>query len=112
MDTPSELVYIPERRQKPRFKSDYPARIRGYTSNGKLFEEVGRAINLSRSGVYILLNREIPNGSKLSILITFPNGLLKIGTSKLAVPGVVVRGETHSDTVYGIGVKFDDYRFL
>jgi hypothetical protein len=112
LNSNSEIVYIPERRLKPRFKCHCPARIRGHDPNGKPFEEEGSAINLSRSGVYVILNREIPIGMELSLRIAFPTGLLKLGTSKLAVRGVIVRGEARSDTTYGIAVKFEEYRFL
>jgi hypothetical protein len=112
LNSNSEIVYIPERRVKPRFICKCPTRIRGHDNNGQLFEEEGTAINLSRSGVYVILNREIPIGMELSLRIAFPTGLLKLGTSKLAVRGVVVRGEVHSETTYGIAVKFQEYRFL
>jgi hypothetical protein len=101
LNSNSEIVYIPERRVKPRFICKCPTRIRGHDNNGQLFEEEGTAINLSRSV-----------GMELSLRIAFPTGLLKLGTSKLAVCGVVVRGEAHSETTYGIAVKFEEYRFL
>ena len=108
----SNVVYIPERRQKPRTRCDFPARIQGHDKNGKKFEEDGRAINLSRRGVYITLNREIPTGTELAIKLALPTGYLNLGTSKLVVGGKVVRGELRSETVFGIAVEFEKYRFI
>ena len=112
MDFSSKVVYIPERRQKLRTKCDFPAWIQGRDRNGKKFEEDGRAINLSRRGVYILLNREIPNGDELAIKLALPIGYLNLGTSKLVVEGKVVRGELRSETVFGIAVEFEKFRFV
>ena len=108
----ADIVYIPERRLKPRIRCDCPARILGRDKNGMKFEEDGRAVNLSRSGVYIYLNREIPNGTDLSIRLALPTGYLELGTSKLALEGRVVRGELRSETVFGIAVEFQKYRFM
>jgi hypothetical protein len=105
-------VYIPERRLKPRIKCDCPARISGHDENGIKFEEDGRAVNLSRSGVYISLNREIPNGTELSIRLALPTGYLELGTSKLALEGTVTRGELRSETVFGIAVELKKFRFI
>ncbi len=112
MSTNPDSINFLERRLKPRFKCDYPAWLQGHDENGKLFEEIGKAINLSRSGVYILVNREIPEGMELTIRISLPTENPKLGTSKLAVRGMVVRGEFHSETIFGIAVKFKEYRFL
>jgi hypothetical protein len=107
-----ELHDSPERRLKPRFRCNYPAWIQGYDENGEVFEEIGKAVNLSRSGVYLLLNREIPEGMDLTIRISIPTENPKLGTSKLAVRGKVVRGEFQSETIFGIAVKFQEYRFV
>ena len=108
----TESGYLVERRLKPRFECNYPARIRGQDGNGKLFEEIGKAVNLSRTGVYIILNREIPKGTDILIKIAMPTGLLNLGTPKLALRGKVVRGELHAERNYEIAVKFDEYRFV
>jgi hypothetical protein len=103
---------LPERRLKPRITCDYFAWIQGRDEDGGVFEEAGKAVNLSQSGAYLMVCREIAMGSELSIKISIPSGSLKLGTSKLAVRGKVVRGEFRSETSYGIAVRFQYYRFL
>ncbi len=112
INTKSETTYISERRLKPRCICNYPARLTGLDENRKKIEEDGRAVNLSRSGIFILLNREIPTGSPLLIRVALPTGFLNLGTSKLALHGTVVRGSAVSESTYGIGVKIDEYRFV
>jgi hypothetical protein len=112
MSSIPEIVDILERRRKPRFKCDYPARIRGHDVNGKSFLKEGRAVNLSRTGVYILMDREITQGAELTIRITFPDGLFKQGTTILALHGTVLRCEFHSENLYGVAIQFQKYRFV
>jgi hypothetical protein len=112
MDIQPEIGHYPERRKKPRFQCDYPANVQGFELNGEFFQVEGRVVNLSRNGVNIRLSRKIPNGMEISIRIAFPTGLLELGTSNLAVHGKVVRSEALSETLCGVAVKFQDYRFL
>ncbi len=112
MDNLSTIAPPIERRLKPRMSCNYPAILKNQEGSDFLFEEKGTAVNLSRSGVYILLNREIPTGTELSMRITFPTGVLEPGAPKLALRGTVVRGVTHSEMLYGIGVKIQDFRFM
>jgi hypothetical protein len=112
MDIQPEIGHYPERRKKPRYQCDYPANIQGFELNGEFFQIEGRVVNLSRNGVNIRLNREIPDGMEISIKIAFPTGLLDLGTTNLAVHGKVVRSENLSETICGIAVKFQDFRFI
>jgi hypothetical protein len=103
---------IPERRGKPRMECAYPATVRGYSLDEKKFEENATVINLSASGIYVLLNRFINKGQDLSVKIAFPTGSLEWGSSKMATKGVVVRTEALSEGVLGIAIKFQRRRFL
>jgi len=103
---------VPERRGKPRMECAYPAIVRGYSLDGMKFEENATVLNLSASGVYVLLNRFIKKGQDLSVKIAFPTSSLELGSSKLATKGVVVRTEALSEGVLGIGIKFQRRRFL
>jgi hypothetical protein len=101
-----------ERRGKPRMKCAYPAMVRGLTSEGKKLEENATVLNLSASGVYILLTCLVKKGEDLSLKIAFPTGSLEWGISKLTSKGVVVRTEALSEGVLGVAVNFQGYRFI
>lgn len=102
----------PERRVKPRMKCAYPAMVRGSSAEGKKFEENATVLNLSASGAYVLLNHTIKRGQDLSVKIAFPTGSLELGSSKLATNGIVIRTDDLSEDVLGIGIMFQNYRFL
>lgn len=106
-----DAIPFQERRSKPRIKCDCNAVVRGYDHKGKKFEEGGKVINLSRTGMYVLLSREIPDGTEVEIRMSFPAGDIQLPTSKLRVEGTVVRGEVCSDEIYGIGVRLKKFRF-
>jgi hypothetical protein len=101
-----------ERRAKPRINCDFPALVRGRDPLGKKFEENARVINLSTSGIYVLVHRSIQPGDVLSLRIALPTGSLRWGTSNLSANGIVVRNELQSDGVTGIAIKFMTYKFL
>jgi hypothetical protein len=112
MNQTPEHETFSERRSKSRIPCNYAAIVEGRDENGKKFEENARVISLSTSGIYMLLNRSIYTGEELSVRIALPTGSLKLGTSKLATTGIVIRGEPQSTGVFGIAVKFNHYRFL
>jgi hypothetical protein len=112
MDLNQPISAIAERRGKPRMKCSYSAMVRGCSLDGKKFEENATVLNLSTSGVYMVLNRYIENGQDLSVKIAFPTGSLKWGSSKLTSIGVVVRTEALSEEILGVAVLFQRYRFV
>ncbi len=101
-----------ERRGKPRIICDYAAMVSGFDAQGKKYAEPGRVINLSASGLYVVLNLAIKNGEELSLRVAVPTGVLELGTSKLAIKGIVVRSEPQTDGVFGVAIKLSHYRFL
>jgi len=102
---------VTERRGKPRIKYAYPAMVRGCSTNGKKFEENSTVLNLSASGVYLLVNRLIQKSQELSVKIAIPTGSLKWGTYQLATTGVVVRADFPERTM-GVAIKFEQHRFI
>jgi hypothetical protein len=106
MDTTSD------RRIKPRIICDYPAIIEGYESNGNKFNENGKLLNLSASGLFMRTNRSIENGSKLSVIILLTSTPSDFDTPKIATNGIVVRTEPQMDGTCGIAIKFNNYKFL
>ena len=112
MDLYQPISAIAERRGKPRMKCSYSAMVRGCSLDGKKFEENATVLNLSTSGVYMVLNRNLENGQDLLVKIAFPTGSLEWGSSKLASTGVVVRTEPLSEGVLGVAILLQRYRFI
>ena len=102
----------PDRRIKPRVICDYPVIIEGYDGDGNKYNENAKLANLSASGLYMKANRNIENGSILSVTILLTSALIEKDTPKIATNGIVVRTEPQIDGTCGIAVKFNHYRFL
>jgi hypothetical protein len=106
-------MYItPDRRIKPRIECDYPAIIEGYDNEGGKYNDHGKLANLSASGLYMLTNRVVENGSKLSVTVLLSNSYENNDAPRLATTGIVVRTEPKTSGLYGVAVKFNHYRFL
>jgi hypothetical protein len=101
-----------ERRAKPRINCDCAAIVEGIDVDGIKYNDEGRLINLSASGLLMLVNRDIESGTKLSITVLFSNSQIDIGAPKLATNGIVVRKEPQTNGTCGVAVKFHNYRFL
>ena len=101
-----------DRRVKPRIDCDCPAIIEAYDSDGINYSDQGKLVNLSASGLFMLVNRDIENGSKLSVTVHLSNSLIDTDEPKLAIKGIVVRIEPQTKRTCGVAVKFHHYRFL
>lgn len=100
-----------EKREKTRISCNFAAIVKGRDQRGREFEENARVLNLSASGIYLLLNRLLEDGQQLNVRIALPTGSLKLGTSRLVTEGIVIREESLSAGVMGVAVKFNHYRF-
>ncbi len=106
------MIYIVDRRVKPRINCDYPAVIGGYDADGYRYKENARLANLSAGGLYMIINRNIECGCALSIKILLARSLLDGDPPKIMANGVVVWTEHRSDGSYGVAVKFTSYQFI
>jgi hypothetical protein len=105
------MYTTPERRAKPRFPCDYPAIVEGHDIKGEKYKENAKLANLSEGGLYMLANRQIELGSKLSVTVLFGSTHFDEETPKLATNGIVVRTEPQTNGICGVAVKFYHYRF-
>ncbi len=106
-------MYItPDRRLKPRIECDYPAVYEGSDDDGGKYNDQAKLANLSASGLYMLANRQIENGTKLSVTVMLSSAFDDRDAPKLATSGVVVRSEHRFNGTCGIAIKFTHYRFL
>ncbi len=106
-------MYItPDRRIKPRIECEYPAIIEGHDEDGYKYNDQAKLANLSASGLFMLTNRYIENGSKLAVTVLLCNSLDESDPPKLATNGIVVRTEPRANGMCGVAIMFNHYRFL
>ena len=112
MDQTTARVTIIERRRKPRINCQYPATVHGQDEKGKRFEEFAELANLSATGLFLWINRDVQQGQKIFVTVRLFSELIKEATPCIATNGIVTRAEPQSDGVWGIAIKFQRYRFL
>lgn len=108
----TKMYTTPDRRVKPRIDCDYPAIVEGYEEDGSKYNEQAKLANLSASGLFLVADRYIENGSKLTVTVLLSNPSDDDEVPKLATNGIVVRTEPKMDGKCGVAVKFSNYRFL
>jgi len=102
-----------ERRGKPRITCNYPVIVEGTNGKGTKYRENARLKNLSATGQYMVLNRDVQYGHNLSTTIILTDTHIPDEDfPKLRTYGTVVRIDPLNDGSYGIAIKFKSYRFL
>ena len=96
---------VDERRRSPRLQSNVPVKI--ICDNGDI---VTQTINISRSGVYCIVNKPVEMMSKLKVCLLIPlKKLGKASTKKINCEGIVVRSEPVAGSKsYNVAVFFND----
>jgi hypothetical protein len=101
-----------DRRVKPRIKCDFLAVVEDPNINGTNYQDHGKLVNLSASGLFMLVNRDIEMGQNFFVTIHLVNSLNNTDSPRLATNGIVVRTEPRTADICGIAIKFQDYRFV
>lgn len=94
-----------ERRTSVRRNLKWSATIKGKDSDGQHFGEEGVIENLSSTGAFVYLSREVAVGTKLDLAIRLP--FQKENWMKYSAE--VVRIENIPQRI-GVGIKFDSVR--
>ncbi len=101
-----------DRRGKPRLRCNYPAIVRGSDPNTARFEEPATLCDLSASGLYLRMRREIERGTKLFVCFRMSTSAPHVQAPTLAIRGVVVRTEARTDGTCGLGIRLLRYHVL
>jgi hypothetical protein len=99
-----------ERRRKPRLKEPFPARIWGIDSGDLPFNVDCVLDNISASGAYLRMPREMQIGSEVRMIVHLLNGPTTGATATLQ--GNVLRHEPQADGRHGIAVTIKRHKFL
>lgn len=104
---------LEERRQKPRIRIPFIAKVWGVDISGKGFSVYTLLDNISATGLYMELSREVELGSKLFSIVRLATHWTEQDTvARIAVRGVVLRVEPEGFGLCGIALKFTSHRFL
>ena len=100
-----------EQRGKPRLYEAFPAKVRGSDKTGQIFEVDVLLHNLSASGLYLVLPRQVELGAVLSVTIRLAGAESLVSAARVRTRGVVVRVEPGGDAC-GLAVAFNRQRSL
>ncbi len=100
---------IGERRAKSRLNQPFPTRAWGTDAAGKDFEIDGVLDNISSTGLYLRIPREMKMGAEFSVVIKFLNRR-DGATALLRVQ--VLRDELQPDGYHGLALAIKDHHFL
>lgn len=101
---------IAERRGKARINQPFPAKATGIDAQGKAFDLDCVLDNISSTGLYVQLPREMKSDQELSMVIRFVNGQGSGATALLN--GQILRDEPQPNGLHGIALAIKEHRFL
>src|SRR5215208_7963035 len=100
-----------ERRQKPRISMPFIAKVQGVDISGTEFGVYTLLDNISATGLYMKLSREVESGSKLFSIVRLASHWTKQEpVARIAVRGVVLRVEAEKFGLCGIALRFTSHR--
>jgi hypothetical protein len=108
-DVKAAEMGIAERRAKLRINEPFPTRAWGTDAAGQAFENDGVLDNISSTGLYLRIPRQMKSGAELSVVIKFLNG--RDGATALLV-GQVLRDEPQPDGRHGLALAIKEHHFL
>jgi hypothetical protein len=95
-----------EKRRVSRLNGAFPVRVRGVDSAGQAFDATSLADNICANGLYFEFPRYQAPGARLFSIVRVTSGL------SIAVQATVLRVESRSHGLYGVGVHFARTRVL
>lgn len=99
-----------ERRAKPRVRERFPARMWGLDSGDLPFNVDCVLDNLSSTGLYLRVPRQMKIGCQVRLIVHLLSGPTTGATATIS--GEILRDEPQSDGSHGLAVSIKNYRFL
>jgi PilZ domain-containing protein len=99
-----------ERRSKPRTQDALPARVWGVDVDDQPFSYDCKLDNISASGLYLRLPRQLKFSSAISLVVRLLNA--PVEDMVAAIKGTVIRDEMETDGHRGIGIRIIEYKFI
>ncbi len=100
-----------ERRSAHRFETKLPLLVRWATGSA-VGEAATESEDVSSRGVYFYLQKDLPNGSPIEIVMTLPHEITLAGPVKVRCLGRVWRTEARPGRNIGVAALIERYEFL
>lgn len=113
MNTESYFALAGDRRSKPRLAKPFHINVQGRAQDGSSFEVATVLKNMSSSGIYLYLDRQVEVGARLALTIrlsTSEND--EVPVARVAVKGIVVRTESQPNGDCGTAVAIIKRQFV
>jgi hypothetical protein len=101
------------RRSSARITGPCVAIVKTQDSTGRPYSTRTVLRDVSAGGLYLMLGRDVPVQSPIRVVFAFSTvALTGVDAPVVAVQGIVRRVEPRNGDGFGIGVEFQDHRFL
>ena len=95
-----------ERRGKPRIHEHFRVRVWSTDADGTRFETDTHLENLSSSGLFVRLPREVEPGESVLVLVHFTGSNAEEARPRVAAHGTVVRSRRTTHSMWETGIRF------
>ena len=99
-----------ERRAKLRISEPFPTTVSGIDSSGEPFELDCVLENMSSTGIYLKIPRQLEQGSEVTMLVKLSSA--PSSGAGAAIRGVALRSDPRADESWGLAVAISDYCFI
>ncbi len=101
-----------ERRRKPRIDLPFPVQVSGRDHRGEAFEVQTSLRNLSASGLYMEMSRELERGGRLSLVIQMARSGQQEEAATVKAEAEVVRLQRLEEERWGVGMRLLSRRVI
>ena len=99
-----------ERRAKPRVSEPFPTTVSGIDKAGECFELDCVLDNISSTGLYLKMPRQLEQGSEVRLIVNFSAGPSPaVGAS---IRGVALRSDPEANERWGLAVAIRECAFI
>lgn len=99
-----------ERRAKPRVSKPFPTTVSGIDKAGESFELACVLDNISSTGLYLKMPRQLEHGSEVRLIVNFSVDSSPAGSA--VIRGVALRSDPQLDQRWGLAVAISEHAFI
>ncbi len=99
-----------ERRAKPRVSEPFPTTVSAIDKAGESFELDCVLDNISSTGLYLKMPRQLEQGSEVRLIVNFSAG--PSPAAGASIRGVALRSDLQADQRWGLAVAISECAFI